>query len=48
MPNGVGFGIIPTSEPSLAHQANESFNLDNYDTGMHLLIAEILALADNL
>lgn len=48
MPNGVGFGIIPTSEPSQAHMANESFNLDNYDTGMRALITEIVALSDNL
>lgn len=48
MSSGVGFGVIPTDEPSTAHGANESFNLANYENGMKLLIAEILALSDNL
>ena len=48
MSSGVGFGVIPTDEPSTAHGANESFNLSNYESGMKLLIAEILALSDNL
>lgn len=48
MSSGVGFGIIPTDEPSTAHGANESFNLANYQTGIDLIVAEILALSDNL